>query len=141
MACSTYVLGNADVVFAVGNAAFHSRTLYPYLLKCLLPMLDSLEDSDEKTRSNAAGAIGNLVRNGGELDRSIAVIDIPQRLMRMTMTEKDPTTQRIALFSLGTMAVYPMCRYRSFVVSCVQFFSFELCSLCVTLPLLSTEKR
>ena len=72
--------------------------------------MDDLNDSDEKTRANAAGAIGNLVRNSGELDKQIAQLDIPRRLMVMAINDSDITTQRIALFSLGTMAVLPMCR-------------------------------
>ena len=31
-----------------------------------------VDESDEKTRANAAGAIGNLVRNGGELAAQMA---------------------------------------------------------------------
>lgn len=94
----------------VGNAAFHSRVLYPHLVACLSALCQLLRDSDEKTRANAAGAIGNLVRNSGELDRTLATMQIPQQMMTLVVEDRDITTQRIALFSLGTMAVYTQCR-------------------------------
>jgi fused-like protein len=90
----------------VGNAAFHSRNLYPHLSSCLRALHDILSDSDEKTRANAAGAIGNLVRNSGELCESLAALGTVETMMEMVIRDKDITTQRIALFSIGTMAVY-----------------------------------
>lgn len=66
----------------------------------------ALSNQDEKTRANAAGAIGNLVRNSGELCKDIAEIGIVELLLRMVVQDNDITTQRIALFSVGTMAVY-----------------------------------
>jgi fused len=98
--------------FAVGNAAFHCEELYPSL-HCSIPLLASASESeaDEKTRANAAGAIGNLVRNGGVLAAEMARVLVPLTLLRSVLIETDLPTQRIALFSLGTMAVYPSCRY------------------------------
>jgi hypothetical protein len=61
-------------------------------------------------RANAAGAIGNLVRNGGLLAGEMAREGVPLTLLRAVLIESDIPTQRIALFSLGTMAVYPSCR-------------------------------
>jgi fused-like protein len=90
----------------VGNAAFHSRELYPVLSPCLQGLSMALSNQDEKTRANAAGAIGNLVRNSGELCKDIAEIGIVELLLRMVTQDSDITTQRIALFSVGTMAVY-----------------------------------
>ena len=52
--------------FALGNAAFHSSTLYPSLRPAISGLLNCLvSDMDEKTQANAAGALGNLMRNGG----------------------------------------------------------------------------
>jgi hypothetical protein len=65
---------------------------------------------EEKMRSNAAGAIGNLVRNGAGLCKELIRIEIPQALLEMTMHEKLVSPQRIALFSLGTMVMYSQCR-------------------------------
>ena len=97
--------------FAVGNAAFHCEELYPFL-HCSIPLLASASEyePDEKTRANAAGAIGNLVRNGGILASEMARVKVPLTLLRAVLIETDLPTQRIALFSLGTMAVYPSCR-------------------------------
>ena len=50
--------------FALGNAAYHSDTLYEDLRDAIPLLTQHLRKSkDEKTRSNAAGALGNLVRN------------------------------------------------------------------------------
>lgn len=102
--------------FAVGNAAFHSRALYPQLAAALAPLCAALQDADDKTRANAAGAMGNLVRNSGELAPAMAALPVVERLaalLRPTAAAAgDRATQRIALFSLGTMAVYPATRQR-----------------------------
>jgi fused len=97
--------------FAVGNAAFHCEALY-LALHCSIPLLTAAAEgeADEKTRANAAGAIGNLVRNGGILAAEMARVGVPVTLLRSVLIETDLPTQRIALFSLGTMAVYPSCR-------------------------------
>ena len=108
----------------VGNAAFHSDELYTRLGNSVEPLSHALLDEDEKTRANAAGAVGNLVRNGGLLSQLMADADVVQRLMRIVLTpeakdsKESSTSQRIALFSLGTMAVYAPTRTR--VLSCKQ---------------------
>lgn len=96
--------------FIVGNAAFHSKELYGALAPCLRPLTAALSDPDEKTRANSAGAIGNLVRNSGELSGLIAQLPVVERLLGILVADGDITTQRIALFSVGTMAVYPATR-------------------------------
>ena len=109
--------------FAVGNAAFHSGELYSFLF-CSIPLLALAAESelDGKSRANAAGAIGNLVRNGGMLAREMARVGVPLTLLRSVLIENDLPTQRIALFSLGTMAVYPSCRYVIFISTLFLFF-------------------
>ena len=106
--------------FAVGNAAFHCNALYSSLF-CSIPLLAlaTESESDEKSRANAAGAIGNLVRNGGALAGEMARVGVPLTLLRSVLIESDLPTQRIALFSLGTMAVYPSCRS---VLTCISFY-------------------
>ena len=97
--------------FAVGNAAFHSAELYGALAGSIAPLARASEtEADEKTRANAVGAIGNLVRNGGALARDMVRARVPLLLLKMVLVETDVATQRIALFSLGTMAVYASCR-------------------------------
>jgi hypothetical protein len=53
--------------FAIGNAAFHNPSLYGALCPAVAPLVELLSDDEEKTRANAAGALGNLVRNSGQL--------------------------------------------------------------------------
>jgi hypothetical protein len=53
--------------FAIGNAGFHNPTLYDALRPAVGPLVKLLSDDEEKTRANAAGALGNLVRNSGQL--------------------------------------------------------------------------
>lgn len=50
--------------FAFGNAAFHDGTLYKKLAQGIPKLVAALYDKENKTRVNAAGALGNLARNG-----------------------------------------------------------------------------
>jgi fused-like protein len=77
----------------VGNAAFHSRELYRSLASCLPALNNCLLNTDEKTRANAAGAIGNLVRNSGELCGQIGELSTISALMKIVLQDKDITTQ------------------------------------------------
>ncbi len=94
----------------MGNAAFHSNELYASLAASIQPLASSLGDADSKTRANVAGAIGNLIRNGGQLSRLMAEQQIPEKLMRMVVHDKDAQPQKTALFSLGTMAIFASTR-------------------------------
>ena len=53
--------------FAIGNAGFHSDALYPELRVAVPPLVRLLGDEEDKTRANAAAALGNLVRNSAAL--------------------------------------------------------------------------
>lgn len=53
--------------FAYGNAAFHNDSLYRKLAPGITSLVASLYDQEIKTRVNAAGALGNLARNGNTL--------------------------------------------------------------------------
>lgn len=83
----------------VGNAAFHSRELYSLLSVCIDPLSVALKDSDEKTRANAAGAIGNLIRNGSELCDAMVKAKVPQMLMSMIISDSDITPQ-VVIFTM-----------------------------------------
>lgn len=97
----------------MGNAAFHSNELYAQLAVSIQPLCVALRDADEKTRANAAGAIGNLIRNGPELSQAMVEHRVVEMLIYILSTDRDPSPQKIALFSLGTMAIYPATRYRT----------------------------
>ncbi len=47
--------------FAIGNAGFHSAALYEVLRPAVRALVALLADPEDKTRANAAGALGNLV--------------------------------------------------------------------------------
>lgn len=98
--------------FALGNAAFYSDVLYRHLISSVPFLKSCLGDEDGKSRANAAGAIGNLVRNSGYLESTLAELNVPERLLTMALIDTDLAAQRNAIFSLGTMAVYPACRAR-----------------------------
>lgn len=58
--------------FQVGNAAYHNSDLYEHLRKAI-PYLTALLDGDpseDKIKSNASGALGNLVRNSSLLSQT-----------------------------------------------------------------------
>jgi len=68
--------------FAVGNAGFHNDRLYEHLRPCVPLLVELLKDSEvrkilnysnyqEKTRANAAGALGNFVRNSASLTKDL----------------------------------------------------------------------
>ena len=96
--------------FAVGNSAFHSSALYILLTPSVQPLLSALESDDEKTRANAAGALGNLVRNGTQLCDILVKAGVVRRLIVMVKEDIASSPQRIALFSLGTLASHQLCR-------------------------------
>lgn len=56
---------------------FHNASLYDALQPSISPLVGLLRDEEDKTRANAAGALGNLVRNSaalcGELVRAGAL--------------------------------------------------------------------
>jgi hypothetical protein len=68
--------------FALGNAAFHSAALYPALAPAIAPLVACLAEALDKTRSNAAGALGNLVRNAPLLAPRLAAAGAVTALVR-----------------------------------------------------------
>lgn len=98
--------------FAIGNAGFHNAELYEALRPCIPALIELLNDVEEKTRANAAGALGNLVRNSDLLCTDLVAHGAIERLLH-TVMEDDGQTQsarKIALFSLGNFCTYPECR-------------------------------
>lgn len=96
--------------FAVGNAAFHSNALYACLAPAVAPLVAALNDPEEKTRANAAGALGNLVRNGGALSGDLSRMGGVTALLNLAARDPAAAPRRIALFSLGTCCAYAPCR-------------------------------
>ncbi|GAB9464895.1 Ulk/fused protein kinase [Globisporangium polare] len=95
--------------FAIGNAAFHNNSLYSALQPAIPLLIQNLHDPEEKTRSNAGGALGNLVRNSDELCAELCHYQAPLKLFELAMTDASLASRRIVLFSLGNFCVYPLC--------------------------------
>lgn len=95
--------------FAIGNACFHNNNLYKPLAPCIPPLIDLLsENSDEKTKANAAGALGNLVRNSNELVKDLLKSGAIEALVK-TLNDENSSAKKIALFSLGNFCQYDEC--------------------------------
>eukprot|EP00762_Andalucia_godoyi_P005539 ANDGO_00575.mRNA.1 Serine/threonine-protein kinase TIO len=95
--------------FAVGNAAFYHALLYPRLKTCIPGMIALLSDTEEKTRANAAGALGNFVRNSDSiLDDMIEQGTI--KALMACLSDSSSSVRRIALFSLGNFCNYERSR-------------------------------
>jgi len=92
--------------FAIGNAAFHTDLLYE-ALRPAIPFLVHLlsNDLEEKTRANAAGALGNLVRNSNSLHADLLHFEAVRCLISAIQTAPS-STQKTALFSLGNFCSY-----------------------------------
>lgn len=109
--------------FAVGNAAYHNDSLYEPLRRCI-PQLTKilLSAEDNKTKSNAAGALSNLVRHSNLLCEEIVSRGALQALLRLvgdsTFVPMSPnrgdvlkdSPLRIYLFALYKMCDYAICR-------------------------------
>ena len=58
---------------------------YPNLIEVVPQLVRLLMDNEEKTRSNAAGALGNLVRNSSSLCNQLVDAGAPQALLRVAL--------------------------------------------------------
>ncbi|KAM3144599.1 hypothetical protein pb186bvf_003206 [Paramecium bursaria] len=96
--------------FAVGNAGFHSDRLYDQLRPVVPLLVELLKDSEEKTRANAAGALGNFVRNSNALTKDLIKCQALNQLLYLVLNDKGTQPVRISLFSIGNLCVYPECR-------------------------------
>lgn len=101
--------------FAIGNAGFHSDALYHGLRPAVPLLVELLHDEEDKTRANAAGALGNLVRNSGYLVPSMIESGAVESLLDIVMNDimsedkKKTSSSQIALFSLGNLAAHSLC--------------------------------
>ena len=104
--------------FAIGNAGFHDASLYPALRPAVPPLVGLLRDEEDRTRANAAGALGNLVRNSSALCRDVLAAGALQALLEVVRRPAGGagagaggpdgnTAVQIALFSLGEQRELP----------------------------------
>jgi len=92
---------------AVGNCAFRSGAAAAAMAGCAAALSRCLEHGDVRTRRNAAGAAGNLVRHGAGLLGELTAAGVPQRLVRRAVHDGDDGVRAAALFSLGTVGSHP----------------------------------
>jgi hypothetical protein len=126
--------------FAIGNAGFHNASLYPLLRPAVAPLVELLRDEEDRTRANAAGALGNLLRNSDELVPEVLAAGALQALLQLVSLQNNNTNNSsgstgsggsmpspanaaatntgpgssvaIALFSLGNVAAHRECAER-----------------------------
>jgi fused len=112
--------------FAIGNAGFHNASLYDLLRPAVPALVGLLADEEDRTRANAAGAIGNLLRNSSALCQEVisagALPALLELVLRHAMVASladsnsgagSPGTgsasAQIALFSLGNLCAHIEC--------------------------------
>jgi fused-like protein len=94
--------------FAIGNAAFHSGSLYSELRATIRPLVTLLirsdVDRDAKTVSNAAGAIGNFLRSSEELLPELLAQGAVGALVDVLKVCPPGQVRQVVLFTLGSIA-------------------------------------
>ena len=88
---------------ALGNAGFHDSSLYPHLKMAIPILVGLLKDSDEKTRSNAAAALGNLVRNSDELDQQFVSTGANYQLVNMIVNDKALAARKVSIMAITNL--------------------------------------
>lgn len=96
--------------FALGNAAYHSDSLYKALTPAVPLLVDSLTDSFARTRANAAGALGNLVRHSPLLYQQLIKAQAPHGVLDMACNDGHAEPQDAALKTLRLFCRNPRCR-------------------------------
>lgn len=62
-----------------------------------------LKDSDEKTRSNAAAALGNFARNSDELDQDFVSTGANYQLVNMIINDKSLSAKRVSIMAITNL--------------------------------------
>ena len=91
--------------FDVGNAEFHNENLYESLKPWIPFLVTLLQDDEEKTRVNAAGAL----RNSNTLCKDLFKHGAFTQLLEVVKNDKEPS-QSLAFFSIGNLWVYQECK-------------------------------
>jgi fused-like protein len=71
-------------------------------------LVDLLSDPEEKTRANAAGALGNLARNAADVVPELINAKAVEALL--SCLESNSVQTQIVLFSLGTLCSHDQIR-------------------------------
>ena len=92
---------------ALGNASFHDSTLYEGLRISMPTLVGLLKDSDEKTRSNAAAALGNLARNSQILDKEFIKTGANYQLINMINNDKSISAKKVSIMAITNLLNLP----------------------------------
>lgn len=85
---------------AIGNASFHDDSLYDHLRPAIPILVSLLKDVEEKTRSNAAAALGNLARNSALLDRDFINTGVNYQLVNMLNQDKSTAAKKVSIMAI-----------------------------------------
>lgn len=69
---------------------FHNRKLYEHLRPVVPALVELLKDPEEKTRANAAGALGNFVRNSNTLTNDLIMYGALHQMLEVVLNDKGP---------------------------------------------------
>eukprot|EP00831_Metopus_contortus_P060963 TRINITY_DN52858_c0_g1_i1.p2 TRINITY_DN52858_c0_g1~~TRINITY_DN52858_c0_g1_i1.p2 ORF type:complete len:129 (-),score=10.48 TRINITY_DN52858_c0_g1_i1:179-565(-) len=89
---------------------FHNDSLYETLRPCVPLLVGLLKDPEEKTRANAAGALGNFVRNSPLLSQDLIKHGALESLLMVVTSDSAVSPRRISLFSIGNCCTHPECK-------------------------------
>lgn len=96
--------------FAIGNAAFINDKLYETFRPSIKILVELLKDSEDNTRANSAGALGNFVRCGDSLCNDIIKYKAHIALLELAENSGDQNsnlqTIKVALFALGNFCYH-----------------------------------
>lgn len=95
--------------FAIGNAAFLNDKLYENFRSIIPKLVELLQDPEDNTRANSAGALGNFVRCGDSLCYDIVQFKAHEALIKLAENEEIPSQIQIikvALFALGNFCYH-----------------------------------
>lgn len=92
---------------AIGNASFHDESLYESLRPAIPILVNLLKDTEEKTRSNAAAALGNLARNSPLLDKDFINTGANYQLVNMLNTDRSIAAKKVSIMAIINLLELP----------------------------------
>lgn len=91
----------------IGNASFHDDTLYETLKPAIPILVNVLKDSEERIRSNAAAALGNLARNSSLLDKDFISTGANYQLANMIAQDKSTAAKKVSIMAVINLLELP----------------------------------
>lgn len=91
----------------IGNASFHDDSLYDSLKPAIPILVNLLKDNEEKTRSNAAAALGNLARNSTLLDKDFLSTGANYQLVNMLSQDKSTAAKKVSIMAIINLLELP----------------------------------